>query len=213
MIFLRLLLLMLHLCSCKRCTRVKVKCEKMTGTQQRTCKKCANLKEKCKWPETEAGTGEAKEKGKGKQKEMPAVTTSPQGGEKRKRKKMVKVVVNNKVEEVAGPSGSGSRKALLEGLTQLVGAVGELTGEVHRMTEAHKTAAKANNGAGIALKMFLEECWFFATPIISEEEEESEEEVDQEEVDAELKKLRQEMEETGMMVQRPSSSPVRTFCR
>ena len=65
------------------------------------------------------------------------------------------------------------------------------------MTEVHKTTTKVNNRAGIALEMFLEECRFFAAPIISEEEEESEEEVDQEEVDAELKELRQEMEETG----------------
>ena len=188
---------MLHSCSCKRCVRVKAKCKKAVGTRQHACKKCADLKEKCEWPETETGAGEVKEKGKGKQKEMPVVTTSPRGGKKRKRKKMAKVIVGDEVEEVAGPSGSGSGKALLEGLTQLVGAVGELTREVHRMTEAHKTAAKASNRASIALEMFLEECRFFTMPIVSEEEEEeSEEEVDQEEVDAELEELRQEMEET-----------------
>ena len=167
------------------------------GTRQCTCKKCADHKEKCEWPETKTGTRETKEKGKGKQREAPVVATLPWGGEKRKRKKTAKVVVNDEVKEVAGPSGSGSGKALLEGLTQLVGAVGELTGEVHWMTEVHKTTAKANNRASVALEMFLEECQFFAAPIVSEEEEESEEEVDQEEVDAELEELRQEMEETG----------------
>ena len=166
------------------------------GTRQHACKKCADLKEKCKWPETEARAREAKEKGKGKQREVPAVATSLRGGKKRKRKKMAKVVVDDKVEEVASPSGSRSGKALLEGLTQLVGAVGELTREVRQMTEAHKTTTKANNRASIALEMFLEECRFFTMPIVSEEEV-SEEEVDQEEVDAELKELRQEMEETG----------------
>ena len=189
----------MSLCRCKHCTRVKAKCKKMVGTRQCACKKCTDLKEKCEWPETEAGAGEAKEKGKGKQKEVPVVATSPRGGKKRKRKKTAKVVViDDKVEEVAGPSGSGSGKALPEGLTQLVGAVGELTGEVRRMTEAHKTATKANNRAGIALEMLLEECRFFAVPIVLEEEEESEEEVDQEEVDTELEELRQEMEETGV---------------
>ena len=187
---------MLCLCSCKHCTQVKAKCEKITGTWQCTCKKCANLKEKCKWPETKAGTGEVKEKGKGKQKEVPVVMTLPRGGEKRKWKKTTKAVVDSEVEEVARPSRSGSRKALLEGLNQLVGVVGELTGEVHWMTEMHKTTAKANNRASIALEMFLEECQFCAAPIILEDEEESEEEVDQEEVDAELEELRQEMEET-----------------
>ena len=130
---------------------VKAKCKKMTGTWQRACKKCADLKEKCKWPETETGTREAKEKGKGKQKEMPVVMTSLWGGKKRKRKKTAKVVVvDNKVEEVSSPSGTGTGKALLEGLNQLVGAVGELNGEVCRMTEAHKTVAKVNNRASIA---------------------------------------------------------------
>ena len=150
----------------------------MVGTRQRTCKKCADHKEKCEWPETKTGTGETKEKGKGKQREAPVVATLPWGGEKRKRKKTAKVVINDEVKEVAGPSGSGSGKALLEGLTQLVGAVGELTGEVRWMTEVHKTTAKANNRASVALEMFLEECQFFAAPIVSEEEEESEEEVD-----------------------------------
>lgn len=145
----------------------------------------------------ESGTGDAKGKDKDKQKEVLAVTMSPWGGKKRKRKKSAKAAIDNEVEEVAGPSGSRSGKALLEGLTQLVGAVGELTGEVCQMTEVHKTTAKANNRAGIALEMFLKECRFFAAPIVSEEEEESEEEVDQEEVNTELKELRQEMEETG----------------
>ena len=203
----------MSLCRCKRCTRVKVKCEKTVGTRQRACKKCTDLKEKCEWPETEAGAGEVKQKGKGKQKEVPVVATSPQGGEKRKWKKTAKVVVvDDEVEEVAGPSGSRSRKTLLEGLTQLVGAVGELTGEVRQMMEVHKTAAKANNRAGIALKMFLKECWFFAgLSSRRKRRRRVRKRSTRRRSTLSSRSSGRRWRRPGTMVRRPPSSPVRTF--
>ena len=203
----------MSLCRCKCCTRVKAKCEKTVGTWQHAYKKCADLKEKCEWPETEARAREVKEKGKGKQKEVPVVTMSSQGDEKRKRKKTAKVVVDDEVEEVASPSRSGSGKALLEGLTQLVGVVGELTGEVCRMMEVHKTTTKANNRASIALKMFLEECRFFAAPSPRRRRRRVRRRLTRRRSMLSSRSSGRRWRRPGTMVQRPSSSPVQAFCR
>ena len=67
--------------------------------------KCAGLKERCEWPEVgNAGTGSGGDKAKEKE-----VATSPRGGEKRKKKKTVaKVVDDDKIVEMPGPSGKRS---------------------------------------------------------------------------------------------------------
>jgi len=63
--------------------------------------KCAGLKEQCEWPEV-GGLGPVVDKGKGKAKE---VATSPQGGEKWKKKKtIVKVDDDDEIVEVPGLS-------------------------------------------------------------------------------------------------------------
>jgi len=61
--------------------------------------KCTRLKERCEWPEV-GGPGPVVDKGKGKAKE---VATSPQGGEKQKKKKtIVKVINDDEIVEVPG---------------------------------------------------------------------------------------------------------------
>jgi len=89
--------------------------------------KCAGLKERCEWPEVgNAGSGSGGDKAKGKAKEKEVVT-SPRGGEKRKKKKMVaKVVDDDEIVEMLGPSGKRSGfdpGPFLERLDQLTGAV------------------------------------------------------------------------------------------
>jgi len=68
--------------------------------------KCARLKEQCKWLEG-GGLGLVVDKAKDKAKEG---ATSPQGGEKRKKKKTVAKVGNgdDDIIEVPGPSGQWS---------------------------------------------------------------------------------------------------------
>jgi len=55
--------------------------------------KCTGLKEQCEWLEV-GGPGPVVDKAKGKAKEKE-VATSPQGGEKCKKKKMAAKVVND----------------------------------------------------------------------------------------------------------------------
>lgn len=91
---------------CIRCAKARSACElDLEKPKQCACKRCAALKEKCK--QLEVGSGSRTDKGKGKVKEA---ATSPQGGEKRKKKTVAQVA------EVAGPSrskirGKGAPKA------------------------------------------------------------------------------------------------------
>jgi len=105
--------------------------------------KCAGLKEQCKWPEV-GGPGPVVDKGKGK-----AVATSPRGGEKRKKKKMVtKVVINdNDIVKVPGLSGKWSRfdpGLFLERLDRLTKAMEEMTRQMHRVADATCSVARGN---------------------------------------------------------------------
>jgi len=97
----------------------------------------------------DAGSGV--DKGKSK-----AIKTSPRGGEKRKKvKKSAAVVVDNKIQEVAGPSKSGSggsgNQAFLDRMDRLVESMGELTREVRRMRQAQRSIARSNNRVGRTL--------------------------------------------------------------
>jgi len=162
--------------------------------KQHACKRCAGLKEKCKQAEVETGgSGSGVDKAKAK-----AVATSPRGGEKRKKvKKSAAIVVNDEIQEVAGPSKSGSRgsrnQAFLDRMDRLVESMGELTGEVCRMRQAQRAVARSNDWVGHTLEMFLEEChWFNGLHNELGTDPESDEEVD-----PEVKDLEQEMEKAG----------------
>jgi len=167
--------------------------------KQRACKRCTGLKEKCEWAEVETGgSGSSVDKAKAK-----AVATSPRGGEKQKKvKKSVAVVVDDEIQEVAGPSksvsGGSGNQAFLDRMDRLVESMGELTGEVRRMRQAQRAVARSNDQVGCTLEMFLEEChWFNGPHNEPGTDPESDEEVDPEEIDWEVEDLEQEMEKAG----------------
>jgi len=126
--------------------------------------KCAGLKERCEWPEV-GGPGPVVDKGKGKAKE---VVMSPRGGEKRKKKKTVAKIVNDDdIVEVPGPSGqrSGFDPGLfLEWLDRLTGAVEEMTGQMCQVADATRSVARGNERLMAGLETFLEKCRFFTVP-------------------------------------------------
>ena len=143
-----------------RCAKFGVQCiQDPEKPKQRACKRCAGLKEKCEQAEVETrGSRSGVDKAKTK-----AIVTSPQGGEKRKKvKKMVAIVDDDEIQEVVGPSKSGSggsgNQAFLDRMDQLVESMGELTGEVRRMRQAQHSVARSNDRVGHTLEMFLEEC-------------------------------------------------------
>ena len=145
-----------------------------------------------------SSSGSRVDKGKGK-----AIVTSPRGGEKRKKaKKSVADDDNNKIQEVAGPSKSGSggsgNQAFLDWMDRLVESMGELTREVHQMRQAQCSVAQSNDWVGRTLEMFLEEChWFNGLHNEPGTDLESGEEVDPEEIDQEVEGLEQEMEKAS----------------
>jgi len=180
-----------------RCAKFGVQCiQDPEKPKQRACKRCAGLKEKCERLEVENGDARSGvDKGKSK-----AIATSPRGGKKRKKvKKSAAVVVDNEIQEVAGPLKSGSRgsgnQVFLDRMDQLVELMGELTGEVRRMRQAQRSIARSNDQVGRTLEMFLEEChWFNGLHNEPGTDPESDEEVDPEEIDREVEGLKQEME-------------------
>ena len=124
--------------------------------------KCARLKEKCEWLEV-GEPGPVVDKGKGKVKEQ-GVATSPRGGEKQKKKKTVKIVIDDKMLEVAGPSGSKSglnSRAFLERMDKLTAMVEVMTGQMARITDSTQSVSQSNNHLSAGLETFLEECRFF----------------------------------------------------
>jgi len=161
--------------------------------------KCAGLKERCEWPEVgNAGSGSGGDKAKGKAKEKE-VATSPRGGEKRKKKKTVaKVVDDDEIVEMPGPSGKRSGfdpGPFLERLDRLTGAVEEMTGQMRRVADATRSVARGNERLTAGLETFLEECRFFTAPWDEDEEsEDSGAEVDPEEVEQEVQGLQEEQE-------------------
>jgi len=158
--------------------------------------KCTGLKEKCEWPEV-AGPGPVVDKGKGKAKEKEVVT-SPRGGEKGKKKKTAKVVIDDEeIVEVAGPSGSRSgfnTGPFLERMDRLTTAVEVMTGQMARITDSTRSVSRSNDRLSAGLETFFEECQFFTSEFVVSEEE-SEEEVDPEEIDQELEGLQRDLEE------------------
>jgi len=164
--------------------------------------KCTGLKERCEWLEV-GGLGPVVDKGKGKAKE---VATSPRGGEKWKKKKMVmKVVTNdNDIIEVPGPSGQQSRfdpGLFLEWLDRFTGAVEEMTRQMRQVADATRSVARGNEWLTAGLETFLKECHFFTAPWDEDEDEEdSEAEVDPEEVEQEVQGLQEEQEDPGSAV-------------
>jgi len=183
-----------------RCAKFGVQCiQDPEKPKQRTCKRCAGLKEKCERPEVEnGGAGSGVDKGKSK-----AVATSPRGGKKRKKvKKLVAVVVDDEIQEVAGPlkagSGGSGNQAFLDRMDRLVESMGELTGEVRRMRQTQRAVARSNDQVGRTLEMFLEEChWFNGPHNEPGTDPESNKEVDPEEIDREVEGLEQEIEKAG----------------
>ena len=146
-----------------------------------------------------SGSGGDKVKGKAKEKE---VATSPRGGEKRKKKKMVaKVVDDDEIVEMPGPSGKRSGfdpGPFLERLDRLTGAVEEMTGQMRRVADATRSVARGNERLTAGLETFLEECRFFTAPWDEDEElEDSGAEVDPEEVEQEVQGLQEEQENPG----------------
>jgi len=166
--------------------------------KQHACKRCTGLKEKCERAEVETGgSGSGVDKAKTK-----AVAMSPRGGEKRKKVKKSVAVIDNEIQEVVGPSKSGSRgsgnQAFLDRMDRLVESMGELTGEVHWMRQAQRSVAQSNDRVGCTLEMFLEGChWFNRLHNKPGMDLESGEEVDPEEIDWEVESLEQEMEKAG----------------
>jgi len=159
--------------------------------------KCAGLKERCEWPEV-GGPGPVADKGKGKAKEQGAAT-SPRGGEKRKKNKTAKVVIDDdEIVEVAGPSGSRSglnSGAFLERMDRLTAAVEAMTGQMSRIADSTRSVSRSNDRLSAGLETFLEECRFFTAPWDEDEEsEDSEAEVDPEEVEQEVQGLHEEQE-------------------
>ncbi|KAG6327780.1 hypothetical protein ID866_11309 [Astraeus odoratus] len=64
---------------CLCCARLNSPCKISSGTRKRmACMRCAKAKERCKWPEVEVGLVK---------KTVTTMTTSPRGGEKKKRVK------------------------------------------------------------------------------------------------------------------------------
>ena len=183
-----------------RCAKFGVQCiQDPEKPKQCACKRCAGLKEKCEQAEVKTGgSGSSVDKAKTK-----AVATSQRGGEKQKKvKKTVAVVVDNEIQEVAGPSKSGSRgsgnQAFLDRMDRLVESMGELTREVRWMRQAQCSVARSNNRVGHTLEMFLEEChWFNGPHNKLGTDPESGKEVDPEEIDREVEGLEQEMEKAG----------------
>jgi len=177
----------------------KAKCERdPEKPKQRACMKCVGLKERCEWPEV-GGPVLVVDKGKGKAKE---VATSPRGGEKHKKKKTAaKVVDDDNIDEVPGPSGKRPRfdpGPFLERLDQLTGAVEEMSGQMCRVTDATCSVVRGNERLTAGLETFLEECRFFTAPWDEDEElEDSEAEVDPEEVEQEVQGLQEEQENPG----------------
>jgi len=143
-------------------------------------------------------TGSGVDKGKSK-----AVATSPRGGEKCKKvKKLVAIVDDNEIQEVAGPSKAGSggsgNQAFLERMDRLVESMGELTREVRQMRQTQRAVVRSNDRVGRTLEMFLKECHWFNGPHNEPGTDlESDEEVDPEEIDREVEGLEQEMEKAG----------------
>jgi len=148
--------------------------------------KCAGLKERCKWPEV-GGPGPVVDKGKGKAKENEAAT-SPRSGEKRKKKKMAKVVVDDdKVVEVAGPSGSRSSfntGPFLEQMDRLTAAVEAMTGQMAWIADSTWSVSRSNDRLSTGLKTFFEECRFFTLEFVMLEE-----------INQELGELQKDLEE------------------
>jgi len=159
--------------------------------------KCARLKEKCEWLEV-GEPGPVVDKGKGKVKEQGTVT-SPQGGEKQKKKKTVKVIINNdKIVEVAGPSGSRSgfnTGPFLERMDRLTAMVEAMTRQMAWIADSMWSILRSNNCLSAGLETFLEECRFFMAPWDEDKEsEDSGAEVDPEEVEQEVQGLQEEQE-------------------
>jgi len=160
--------------------------------------KCAGLKERCEWPEA-GNTGSGSGGDKAKEKE---VATSPCGGEKCKKKKTTtKVVDDDEIVEVPGPSGKRSGfdpGPFLERLDRLTGAVEEMTGQMRWVADATRSVARGNERLMAGLKTFLEECRFFTAPWDEDEEsKDSKAEVDPEEVEQEVQGLQEEQENPG----------------
>jgi len=122
------------------------------------------------------------------------------GGEKRKKKKtMAKVVIDNdKVVEVAGPSGSRSgfnTGPFLEQMDRLTAAVEAMTRQMARIADSTWSVLRSNDHLSAGLETFLKECCFFMVPWDKDEEsEDSEAEVDPEEVEQEVQGLQEEQE-------------------
>jgi len=183
-----------------RCAKFRVPCvQDLEKPKQCACKRCAGLKEKCERVEVETGgSGSGVDKAKTK-----AIATLPRGGKKWKKvKKLAVVVADDEIQEVAGPSKSGSggsgNQAFLDQMDQLVELMGELTGEVRQMRQAQRSVVRSNDRVGCTLKMFLEEChWFNGPHNELGTDLESDEEVDLEKIDREVEGLEQEMEKAG----------------
>jgi len=164
--------------------------------------KCAGLKERCEWLEV-GGLGPVVDKGKGMVKE---VTTSLRGGEKWTKKKTVAKVVDDddNIVEVLGLSGQWSGfdpGPFLEWLDRLMGAIEEVTGQMHRVADATCLVVRGNEQLMAGLETFLKEYCFFMVPWDEVwESEDSKAEVNPEEVKQEVQGLQEEQENPGSTV-------------
>jgi len=118
---------------------------------------------------TRSGSGQGEGQG-----EKQGTATSPRGGEKQKKKKMVKIVIeDDKIVEVAGLSSSKSRfnsGAFLERMDKLTATVEAMTGQMARIADSTQSVSWSNNRLSTGLETFLKECHFFTAPWDEDEE-------------------------------------------
>ena len=147
------------------------------------------------WSGSGSGQGKGQSKGEG------GGDVTARRGEAEEEKTVAKVVDDDEIVEVPGPSGKRSGfdpDPFLERLDRLTGAVEEMTGQMRRVADATRSVARGNERLTAGLETFLEECRFFTAPWDEDEEsEDSEAEVDPEEVEQEVQGLQEEQENPG----------------
>ncbi|KAF9231711.1 hypothetical protein BU15DRAFT_82076 [Melanogaster broomeanus] len=137
----------LEMC-CVRCARAGVPCEVINdGNKRRTaCKRCSRMREKCEWPEMDV-SGAAK--GRGKAKEVP---TSPRQGEKKKRVRKTKTQDDDEV-EIVGEVRAGAGPSRIS-LDRLVLAIEGMSDRMSELTQAHRESSRVSRRGREGLRGF-----------------------------------------------------------
>jgi len=163
-----------------QCACIGIPCKRdAENPQQCMCICCVSMKEKCEWPEVE-GSGSGTGKGK-----VKAAATSPRASEKKKHIKKSVAKIDSNVKIIAGPSSSGS--VFIEHMDRLIKAV-----EI--LASAQWYTAVAVSASGQSLGTLMDKCALFGFEETGDAGVESTdgEEVDQEEVEEEVTRLRED---------------------